>query len=198
MCDLPERLDGATNTLLCAPSMSGHAGGGGLCTELLHARESQGSVLWVTYTRSPSACVEAVQASSLAPATLSVIAVGETPTEADSLSSVSIDGVATPSDLTGLGITLSQRLSACEDVVVCFDSLTAVLQYVELEPLYEFLHAVVGQLHAADARAHFHLDPTAHDSQTVEAVTSLFDAVVYVREDGHEVRTRKSLQEQNH
>ncbi|MFC6974970.1 hypothetical protein ACFQL1_10225 [Halomicroarcula sp. GCM10025709] len=195
MCDLPERLDGATNTVLCAPSMSGHAGGGGLCTELLQAPEPPGSVLWVTYTRSPSACVEAVRSSSIETASLSVIAVGEAPTGADSLSSVSIDSVSTPSDLTGLGITLSQRLSDCEDVVVCFDSLTAVLQYVELEPLYEFLHAVVGHLHAADARAHFHLDPSAHDSQTVDAVTSLFDAAVYVRDGDREIRTRKTLQE---
>ncbi|WP_324760306.1 DUF7504 family protein [Haloarcula sp. GH36] len=194
MSELPEELAGATNTLICAPSMSRHAGGGTHCTELLNAGETPASVLWVTYTRSPSACVEAVHTSAVEPASLSVIAVGETPMEDDeSLSSVSVDTVSTPSDLTGLGITLSQTLSGREDVVVCFDSLTAVLQYVELETLYEFLHAVVGQLHAADALAHFHLDPTAHDRQTVDALTSLFDAVVHVRDGDREIRTRQLL-----
>jgi len=192
MSELPEALAGATNTLVCAPPMSGHAGGGNYCTELLTRWDATDSVLWVTYTRSPSTCVQAVRTSGIEPSSLSVITVGETPMEDDgSLSSVSVDSVSTPSDLTGLGITLSQRLSERDDVAVCFDSLTAVLQYVELETLYEFLHAVAGQLHAADALAHFHLDPSAHDRQTVDALSSLFDAVVHVRNGDRAIRTRK-------
>jgi KaiC/GvpD/RAD55 family RecA-like ATPase len=194
MRDLSDPLGAATNTLICAPSMSGHAGGGEGCTELLHAGDTTPDVLWVTYTRSPSACVEAVRSSSADVGALSVIAVGETPTAEDtSRSSVTVDSISTPSDLTGLGITLSQTLSDHEDVVVCFDSLTAMLQYVEVETSYEFLHTVTGQLHAADARAHFHLDPTAHDRQTVDALASLFDAVVHVRDGERHVRTRELL-----
>jgi ABC-type nickel/cobalt efflux system permease component RcnA len=62
-----------------------------------------------------------------------------------------------------------------------------MLQYVDFETAYEFLHAVTGQVHAADARAHFHIDPDAHDRQHVEAITSLFDARVAL---GDEVRVR--------
>jgi hypothetical protein len=65
-----------------------------------------------------------------------------------------------------------------------------MLQYVELETAYEFLHAITGQLYAADARAHFHVDPSAHDSQTVDSITSLFDAVVELDDGDPTVRKR--------
>jgi hypothetical protein len=78
--------------------------------------------------------------------------------------------------------------------VVCFDSLTAMLQYVDVETAYEFLHAITGQLYAADARAHFHIDPTAHDRTTVDSIASLFDAVVEFGADGLETRKRHLLQ----
>jgi hypothetical protein len=65
-----------------------------------------------------------------------------------------------------------------------------MLQYVEVETAYEFLHAITGQLYAADARAHFHIDPTAHDRMTVDSIASLFDAVVEF-DDGPDPTIRK-------
>lgn len=83
-------------------------------------------------------------------------------------------------DLTGLGITLSELLTADGDIrtVVCFDSLTMLLQYIDVETAYQFLHIVTGRIHAVGATGLFHMDPTAHDDQTVAVMTSLFDVVV--------------------
>jgi KaiC/GvpD/RAD55 family RecA-like ATPase len=162
------------------------------CLELLSAATAETTVLWVTYSRSPSDCLERYRESGGA-GSLSVIAVGDMPTDTPRDSAVTVKSVSTPDDLTGLGITLSQALSTHDDAIVCFDSLTVLLQYVDTETAYEFLNAVTGHLYAADARAHFHLDPSAHDSQTVDALASLFDVIVD-RDDGEwSVRRRRLL-----
>jgi len=161
--------------------------------DLLSATTPETTVLWVTYSRPPSACIETFRAAD-ASGSLSVIAVGDMPVETAGADDVTVKSVSTPDDLTGLGITLSQALSTHDDAVVCFDSLTAALQYVDTETAYEFLNALTGHLYAADARAHFHLDPTAHDTTTVDALASLFDAVVERRGGTWSVRRRGLLQ----
>ncbi|WP_245180640.1 DUF835 domain-containing protein [Haloarcula amylovorans] len=197
MNECPDWVAAAATTLVSAPSMSGEDGGGGVCTDLLGRANSETTILWVTYTQTPSACVETYREtthSTDATPSLSVIAVGDTGTDADlSGEAVTVQTVSTPGDLTGLGITLSQSLSEHDDVIVCFDSLTALLQYVDVATVYEFLHAVTGQLYAADASAHFHIDPRAHDRQTVDALASLFDAVVECHDGERTVRTRGLL-----
>jgi len=189
MSTLRAAVGDATSALICTPSM----GSGEDCVELLSATTPETTVLWVTYTRPPSACVEAFRAVD-ASGSLSVIAVGDMPTETETADDVTVKSVSTPDDLTGLGITLSQALSTHEDAVVCFDSLTVLLQYVDTETAYEFLNALTGHLYAADARAHFHLDPAAHDTQTVDALASLFDAIVEPEGEAWSARRRELLQ----
>jgi len=188
MDSLRDAVGVATTTLVCAPSMGAESG----CQDLLSTVEEPSTVLWVTFTRSPSACIEQFRAECDTDAELSVIAVGDT-VPADPPESVTVETVSTPEDLTGLGITLSQTLSAHDDIAVCFDSLTVLLQYVDRETAYEFLNAVTGHLYAADATAHFHLDPSAHDRATVDALASLFDAVAEREDGGWAVREREFL-----
>lgn len=191
MSELRGAVGAATTTLVCVPSMRSDDG----CRDLLSAADSDTSVVWVTFNQSPSACIERYEstASTTDAAGLTVIAVGDTGPVPSTPDDVTVETVSTPDDLTGLGIVLSQCLSAHEEVVLCFDSLTVLLQYVDHETAYEFLNAVTGHLYAAEASAHFHLDPTAHDRRTIDALASLFDAVV-TREDGAwSVRTRDLL-----
>jgi len=189
MESLYDAVEAATTTLVCAPSMGTERD----CLDLLSVADDDSTVVWVSYSRPPSACVEAYETEYDTDAELSVIVVGDTPT-GSTPASVSVETVSTPDDLTGLGITLSQTLSAHDDVVLCFDSLTVLLQYVDHETAYEFLNAVTGHLYATDSTAHFHLDPSAHDTQTVDALASLFDAVAERADDGWSVRKRKLLQ----
>jgi hypothetical protein len=41
----------------------------------------------------------------------------------------------------------------------------------------QFLHLLVQRLEKAEAVAHFHLDPSAHDEATIETITELVDTV---------------------
>jgi len=188
MRTLREAVGDATSALVCTSSMGPEHN----CVELLSSTTAETTVLWVTYSRPPSACIETFREAD-ASGSLSVIAVGDMPTETDEADDVTVKSVSTPDDLTGLGITLSQALSAHDDAVVCFESLTVLLQYVDTETAYEFLNALTGHLYAADARAHFHLDPAAHDTQTTDALASLFDAIVE-RQDGEWSVRRRKLQ----
>jgi hypothetical protein len=190
MTGVTDRLDGATNILLAEPPMGG---GRDACSSMLAGSVDDPSVLFVSFTQQASACVEKWEATGVTARNLGVITVGDASGDAGR-DGVQTENVSTPSDLTGLGIKIGQFLSEWESpVVVCFDSLTSMLQYVDAETAYEFLHAITGQVHAAGARAHFHIDPSAHDEKTVAGITSLFDASVTV-EDDTTVRTRDVLQ----
>lgn len=192
MSSLREAVGDAAVALVCSSS----TGPDDSCVDLLSTTAPRTTALWVTYTRPPSACLDHFRAAGSS-GSLSVIAVGDMPTDVPDSEAVTVKSVSTPDDLTGLGITLSQALSTHEDAVVCFDSLTALLQYVETERAYEFLNALTGHLYAADARAHFHLDPAVHDTRTVDALASLFDVVVEAEDGGWSARHRKLLQERS-
>lgn len=191
MGDTLTKLDGATNILLEEPSIGA---GRETCTSLLVDGAAEPNILFVSFTRQASACVEQIEGKSLG--SIGVITVGNTPTAVDE--SVVTESVSTPSDLTGLGINIGQFLSEFEaPVFVCFDSLTSLLQYVDVQTAYEFLHAITGQIHAAGARAHFHIDPSAHDDQDVAAIASLFDGRVSLAAEEREIRTRDLLESTN-
>lgn len=90
---------------------------------------------------------------------------------------------AHPKDLTGLCMKWQDALKEARNhgnLFVTFDSVTALLQYVDLEEAYRFLHILVAGVHRAGARAQFYIDPKAHDDQTVSTVQGLFDAVKHV------------------
>jgi len=88
---------------------------------------------------------------------------------------------ANPNDVTGLGMRLNNYLNDSPDsshLVVCLDSLTEMLQFSKLQPVFKFLHMFTGQLRDADAVGHFHIDPGAHDTQTINRLKPLFDEAI--------------------
>lgn len=187
MDEIYTQLEGTTNVLLAEPPMGQ---GRDVCTSLLLDTEDNPNVLFVTYTRSASDCVAQLDGRDDVE-NVGVVTVGDSSAAPDG---VVTDSVSTASDLTGLGITIGRFLSEWEEpVLVCFDSLTSMLQYVDVQTAYEFLHAITGQIHAAGARSHFHIDPNAHDDQHVASITSLFDAKVSLQGE-RTVRTREILE----
>ncbi|MFB6360172.1 MAG: hypothetical protein ABEH59_02510 [Halobacteriales archaeon] len=93
-----------------------------------------------------------------------------------------------PGDLTRLGITISNLLSSWQhdenQTLVCFDSVSTLLQYAELQRVFRFIHVLQGRLGNIGARTHYHLNPEAHDSQTEATMRSLFDGVITLSESG--------------
>jgi hypothetical protein len=195
---ITEELGEATNVLLGAPSMSGDTQD--TCVDLLsQGTPEDASVLWVSFRKPPGDCVAEWQAHHDAnPGTYGVIVVGDTTGtgggDAD-INPAAVQSISNPSDLTGIGIKVGEFISGRDGpIAVCFDSLTALLQYVDLETAYEFLHALTGQLYSADAVSHFHIDPSAHDEQTIDTILSLFDAMIHLGGDEPETRTRYPLE----
>lgn len=189
--------DLGTNILARTPSMASTTEQ--TCTRLLAEGDSPPDrTLWITYTRSPDekfANWRDYRTEAFPPRT-GVIVVGDqtraTATADSSIPTQSggpvIRTVADPTDLTGLSIELSRFFDNWATgegrFTICFDSLTPLLVYVSVDRAYRFLHTLTTRVEALGATAHYHLDPAAHDTQTVSRLTSLFDEIVEGSETG--------------
>lgn len=195
MTDLDSLAPNVASVLLCAPSLA--AGADDACTDLLGGAASP-NVLWIACGSRPEQLIDRWRRTTDAePANAAVIVVSESgsaPASDDLPFAPRVSAVSNPGDLTGLGIEITEVLREWADepgpTRVCFDSLTTLLQYVDLETAYEFLHVVAGRAYAVDARVHFHLDAAAHDDQTVASLATLFDAVAELDGDGVDLRSR--------
>ncbi len=185
-----EELADVSNVLLLAPSMGGR--GSDACLDLLsRTPPAQTNVLAVSFTRSPTEWTAHWNDHvGETPSRGGIVAIGQMGGGVDD-SSWAVKSVENPSDLTGVGIELSELLSGMataagedEDLVMCFNSVTSLLQYADLQRAFRFLHVVTGRIKTVGAVGHYHLDPEAHDRQTLATLKGLFDAVIEVEEDG--------------
>lgn len=148
-------------------------------------------VLSVLFTRRPERRVESWErhAGGL-PETFVVLSTqrpGESPDGAE------VELLDRPGDLTDIGVAVTERLADWPEdgrTAFCLDSLTAQLQYVDEQQVYQFLHTLGGHLDDRDVGGHVHMNPAAHERETVDTFKALFDGVVEVREDGHTVTAR--------
>jgi hypothetical protein len=186
-------LEGAENVLVLS---SGDSAVDVFTGDLFpHVVTGDASFLCMTFTRDPEDWLSAWESGvGSPPARAGLVGVGDSAGGPSSLpdlegeESVSFERVADPSDLPRLGITLSEFLTRWDDAgptVLAFDSVTALLQYADLQRVYRFLHTLKGRLGSADAISFYHLDPAAHDSRTVATLRPLFDVVV--REENGEL-----------
>lgn len=164
---------------------------------LRHAPLGERNVLFVSLTRPAEDRLRVLreQAGERPPA-VSVVsgtdqfeaATTETTTADEDGNRVTVDTIDDPSDLPKLGITISRAVKEWDDAgvgtVVCFHSLTALLQYADRQRVFRFLHVLQDRLEAVDAVTHYHMDAAAHDRQTLATLRPLFDAVVEVGPGG--------------
>jgi hypothetical protein len=183
--------DLGTNILVQTPSMDSTTEQ--TCTRLLAEGEPPPDrTLWITYTRSPDEKLANWREYGTAafPPRMGVVVVGDqtrATTTADSGIPTQAGGpvirtIGDPTDLTGLSIELNQFFDNWATgegrFTICFDSLTPLLVYVSVDRAYHFLHTLTTRVEALDVTAHYHIDPEAHDTQTVNRLTSLFDEIV--------------------
>ncbi len=187
--DLAE-LSEVSNVLLLAPSLGGQSND--ICLDLLtQTAPSETNILTVSYTDTPREWVENwLEHASVSPVRGGIVSIGQAETDVDD-PAWAVKTVENPSDLTGIGIELSELLSGMataadddEHIAVCFDGITSLLQYADLQRAFRFLHVVTGRVKTVGGIGHFHLDPEAHDPQTLATLKGLFDAVIEVEEDG--------------
>lgn len=97
-------------------------------------------------------------------------------------------GVTSPTDLTRLGISISRRLGEAEDrdltPVLCFDSITELLEYVDVERLFRFLTTLTSRVRTIDGFAHYHADAASSDEETLRTLRQVFDDTMYVTDTG--------------
>lgn len=196
---LVEHLAEASNTVVHSPSF----GGGDMrtCIDLLGVRPAEElNALIVTYTQSADRWLSSYdQTGTHRPQNTVVVSVGESMRSTMATRSGSsgarplipgepvIDTLGNPTDLTGLGIKITEYLREFEEtrheggprgIGFCFDSLTALLQYADQERVFRFLHTLTTWIDQSNAHAHYHLDPDAHDPATIATLEPLFDATV--------------------
>lgn len=102
---------------------------------------------------------------------------------------ITIENISDPTDLMRIGIAMSKQLSEWADAggetVVCFHSLTALLQFAPDEKtVFRFVNVLRGRVQSVGATAHYHMDSGAHDEQTIATFRPLFDEVLAFEEDG--------------
>jgi len=188
--DKLSELADVSNILLLAPSLGGQ--GADVCLDVLsRTKPSETNILTITYTDTPQEWVDNwIDHAGVSPLRGGIVGIGQADNAVDD-PSWAVKTVENPSDLTGVGIELSELLSGMataadddEHIAVCFDGITSLLQYADLQRAFRFLHVVTGRIKTVGGVGHFHLDPEAHDRQTIATLKGLFDAVIEVTEDG--------------
>jgi len=104
--------------------------------------------------------------------------------------------VASPSDLTGIGMEFSSlyeslRGSGLSQIRVGLSSISTLLVYAEdFRAVYRFLHTITSRIRTADGLGVFGVDPDAVEDEAFATIAQTFDARLDVREDedGPEVR----------
>lgn len=146
------------------------------------------NVLLVVYGESPGAVRDAWRDQiDEVPARLGVIGVGVADRNGGG-DSVSTEGsdvlsvVRDPADASDLGIAISLYLQdwATDDAPTAFGlhSLTAMLDHVDAETTFRFLHVLSRRLADTGTAGRFYLDPTAIDERTVRTLRPVFEDVV--------------------
>ena len=84
--------------------------------------------------------------------------------------------VEDPTDLCELGMTISEILSEQESTLVCFNSIDDLLQHVELQTAFRFLHILTARVESVSAVAHYHLD--VDEEEVRRTLEPLFDGSI--------------------
>ncbi|GAA0674485.1 hypothetical protein ACFQDG_08130 [Natronoarchaeum mannanilyticum] len=149
----------------------------GLCGDLAASADPTGDVLVVEFSPDPADCLDKL-ANHPSTGRKRLLAVGDHGDVRSSRGDVDVVSIDDPADLSSLGIEISGFLSDGGETILCFHSLTDLLDHSDLERAFRFLHVLAGRVRAADAVAHFHIDPTAHEPRDLNTLAALFDGVV--------------------
>lgn len=91
----------------------------------------------------------------------------------------SVTRLEDPRPLSAFHDAVSDHLDdATEETMVCFHSLTHLLEFVDPETAFRFLHAHLAHVRSLDGRGIYHIDDAIHDEETIIQLSTLFDLVV--------------------
>lgn len=182
-------LDSGSTVLLLSSCLD--PAGREACRELLTVRPSARlNVIYVAFTRAGKHHLDWWTDAAVEPQRVAVIDAAPVPSRSAPIESdcAVYDRIGSPGNLTKIGVAISEHCKEFEGegtTVVCLRSLTALLQYIELDRAYRFLNAIANQLASIGAIGHCHINPNAHSRQELNALRTVFDATVSIdRPDG--------------
>lgn len=98
-----------------------------------------------------------------------------------SSSQLGVETIRTSADLTELAIQIQDYTdewpteSKEYQTIVCFHSITSLLQYINIQDVFKFVSHLTNRLNEVGAITHYHMDPGAHSTQTVEKYVGRLD-----------------------
>jgi hypothetical protein len=112
---------------------------------------------------------------------------------------IQVKYVSTQSDLTGIGMKFSALYqSLYADAVdgrvrTGLLSLSSLAMYVDLRRLFQFAQTLSGRIDSAGGLSVFGLDPSTHDTKTVNTLSQVADGRIEVREPAESVEADGEL-----
>ena len=188
------QLKQSSNVLLLAPLTPT---GNRACLELLASTTppEKANVAAVTYTPPPETWISDWRShNDRLPAELAFIHANTVETTGDEGDSAVPPDIPVsrvdPNQPMDIIAPLSEQLTRWNGngnkTLVSVQTLTILLEYVDFDTAFRYLHILTHRVQAADAIGFYHMDPDIHDEETVNTLKTLFDAVVVVSDDGQE------------
>lgn len=140
------------------------------------------------YSRRPQFVAD--QLGDVEAATVLSLGEADSPATAAAHEAVTVESLPA-ANLTRVGVAVADALDRhdANSLSVCLGSVTTLLQYVDVETAFKFLHVTLGRLDGVAGTVHGHLDPAAVDEETVATMRSLFESVLVREGDGWAVES---------
>jgi hypothetical protein len=166
-----------------------------VCSTLLCGGEASRNVVMVTFEDAPTERLSTLRDCVYESNEVVIVDIGDmastagtTEFDTEGWANVSVRPMTNPSDASRLGMVIDDVVTEWaeepHDTRVCFHSLSGLLEYMDEETAFRFIHTLLRRFAAVDAAAHFHMDTEAQSIETLRTLQVLFDDVVSVSEDG--------------
>jgi KaiC/GvpD/RAD55 family RecA-like ATPase len=182
-------VDPGTCILVSGPAMTGTTD---LVLDMLASGAHRGEgVVAVTTNDDASGAIESIleRASDVEAGQLAAIDCRGEGTDDETAAGAYVYHAGAPSDLTGMGIGITQSFERIEDFGVdrgrlALSSLSTMLTYTDRQTVFKFCHVLSSRIHSAGFVGAFTIDSSAHEAQTLQVVKQPFDGLIEVREQG--------------
>lgn len=190
-------LASGTSLLIAGPALSGIQD---LAIDLLVAGlDEHDGLIIVSTSNSAAACLDALERRmpTLDPDRVGVVDCSGS-TQQEAIRQVATQRVSSPGDLTGISIGTAKLMEEFTEHDVSrvrhgLVSVSTLLQYLELDTVFKFLHIYTQRIADTGGLGIFTVENDAHDSQTLSTITSEFDGVIELRESESGAREMRIL-----
>jgi len=182
-------IDPGMNILISGPAMSGKRQ---LAFDLLAPDAATADPIVVVTTDDPASRIRTQfedRGVRLDASAFRVVDASGAPGEDDP----EVHRVNSPADLTGMGVAFTKavdEMGTPDRLRLGFVSISTLLQYVDAERAFSFLHVLSRRTSAAGYLGVYTIDPTTHEDRFVNVVTSIFDAAIELREEDGDRQVR--------